>query len=54
MPRTQAVGNPIIHKLGTTHDRLTGRAGLVLFSRYLRGVGILPELGSSSSASTPW
>ncbi len=28
-----------------TKDRLTGRAGLTLFSRYLRGVGILPELG---------
>ncbi len=45
MARAQSVDNAIIHKLGTTQDRLTGRAGLVLFSRYLRGVGILPELG---------
>ena len=34
-----------IHRLEVTTDRLTGRAGLALFSRYLRGVGILPELG---------
>lgn len=34
-----------IHQLGMTEDRLTGRAGLAVFSRYLRGIGILPELG---------
>jgi hypothetical protein len=36
---------PIIDRLGTTSDTLTSRGGLALFSRYLRGIGILPELG---------
>ena len=45
MSRVQPSCNPVIHQLGETRDRLTSRGGLVLFSRYLRGVGLLPELG---------
>jgi hypothetical protein len=45
MSKDRSSGNAVIHRLGQTKDRLTGRAGLALFSRYLRGVGILPELG---------
>lgn len=45
MSRDRSSCNAVIHRLGQTNDRLTGRAGLTLFSRYLRGVGILPELG---------
>lgn len=33
-----------IDGIETTSDRLTGRAGLVVFSRYLRGIGIFPHL----------
>jgi len=35
---------PLIHQIETTSDFLTGRAGLVLFSRYLRGIKIFPHL----------
>jgi hypothetical protein len=45
MAKRRSSGNAVVHQLGVTDDRLTGRAGLTLFSRYLRGVGILPELG---------
>jgi hypothetical protein len=45
MSRDRASGNAVVHHLGQTEDRLTGRAGLLFFSRYLRGVGVLPELG---------
>jgi hypothetical protein len=44
MARAQSSGNAVIHALGETSDRLTGRAGLLFFSRYLRSTGILPEL----------
>jgi len=44
MARVESSGNAVIHGLGETGDRLTGRAGLVFFSRYLRGAGIVPEL----------
>jgi len=33
-----------ITKVETTSDTLTGRGGLTLFSRYLRGIGIYPHL----------
>ncbi len=45
MSKQPSSGNAVIDRLGQTNDRLTGRAGLTLFSRYLRGVGILPQLG---------
>lgn len=45
MSRVAPSCNPVIHHLGETADRLTGRGGLALFSRYLRGVDLLPELG---------
>ena len=45
MSRVAPSCNPVIHQLAETSDRLTSRGGLVLFSRYLRGVGLLPELG---------
>src|SRR3970040_1502499 len=35
---------PIIHDVAITPDTLTGRGGLPLFSRYLRGTGLLAEL----------
>lgn len=35
---------PLIHGIETTSDRLTGRAGLTFFSRYLRCIGIFPHL----------
>lgn len=38
-------GGHRVRRMEVTGDRLTGRAGLVLFSRYLDGVEILPELG---------
>jgi hypothetical protein len=44
MARVQGSGNAVIDRLEQTDDRLTGRAGLALFSRYLRNIGILPEL----------
>lgn len=44
MARVQSSGNAVVHSLGQTSDLLTGRAGLLFFSRYLRGTGILPEL----------
>jgi len=31
----------VVHDIETTSDRLTSRAGLTLFSRYLRGIEIL-------------
>jgi hypothetical protein len=45
MAHAKSSGNPIIQRLETTKDCLTGRAGLVFFSRYVRNIGILPELG---------
>lgn len=36
--------NPI-HDVAITSDTLTGRGGLALFSRYVRGTGLLVELG---------
>lgn len=45
MSKGRPSGNAVVHQLGQTKDRLTGRAGLLFFSRYLRCVGILPELG---------
>lgn len=45
MSRDRSSCNTVVHHLAQTKDRLTGRAGLLFFSRYLRGVGILPELG---------
>lgn len=45
MSRRRSSGNAVVHQLRVTDDRLTSRAGLTLFSRYLRGVEILPELG---------
>lgn len=45
MAHAKSSDKPIIHRLETTTDCLTGRAGLVFFSRYLRNIGILPELG---------
>jgi len=44
MARAQSSGNAVVDKLGTTSDCLTGRAGLLFFSRYLRGIDLLPEL----------
>jgi hypothetical protein len=44
MAHTKSSGKPIIQRLETTNDCLTGRAGLVFFSRYLRNIGILAEL----------
>lgn len=44
MARAKLLGKPIIHRAGTTGDTLTSRAGLALFSRYLRGTGLLGEL----------
>lgn len=35
---------PIIQRIEQTSDTLTGRGGLALFSRYLRGSGILEQL----------
>ena len=35
-----------INKIGTTTDTITGRGGLVLFSRYLEMTGILDILNS--------
>jgi len=34
----------VVHDIETTSDRLTSRAGLTLFSRYLRGIEIFPHL----------
>jgi hypothetical protein len=45
MAQAKSSGKAIIQRLETTTDCLTGRAGLVLFSRYLRNTGVLPELG---------
>lgn len=45
MSRVPQSCNPVIHQLAETSDQLTSRGGLVLFSRYLRGTGLLPELG---------
>lgn len=44
MAQAKSSGKAIIHRLESTKDCLTGRAGLVFFSRYLRNTGILPEL----------
>jgi hypothetical protein len=45
MAHTKSSDKPLIQRLETTKDCLTGRAGLVFFSRYVRNTGILPELG---------
>lgn len=48
MAPIDASGKPIdhriLHRADVTSDTLTSRAGLALFSRYLRGTGLLPEL----------
>jgi hypothetical protein len=44
MAHVKSPGKPIIQRLETTKDCLTGRAGLVFFSRYVRNIGILAEL----------
>jgi len=44
MAHTKSSDKPLIHRLETTSDCLTGRAGLVFFSRYLRNIAVLPEL----------
>jgi hypothetical protein len=44
MTRAKSPDKPLIQRLEATKDCLTGRSGLVLFSRYLRNTGILPEL----------
>jgi hypothetical protein len=44
MARSQSSGNPTVHRLEETSDCLTGRAGMLFFSRYVRGIGILSEL----------
>lgn len=50
MLKTKVSGNPPaaatapISEVGITEDTLTGRAGLALFSRYIRNVGIFPHL----------
>lgn len=44
MDRFRAADKPIIDRLDITPDTLTSRGGLALFSRYLRGIGLLPEL----------
>jgi hypothetical protein len=35
---------PLIHKVEQTADTITSRGGLVLFSRYVRGIGVLNKL----------
>ena len=37
--------SPIFDAVEITSDRLTGRGGLALFSRYLRGIDLSPHLG---------
>jgi hypothetical protein len=44
MARAQASDNAIVDRIEETSDCLTGRAGMVFFSRYLRSIGILSEL----------
>jgi hypothetical protein len=44
MAQSKSSDKAIIQRLESTTDCLTGRAGLVFFSRYLRNTGILPEL----------
>jgi hypothetical protein len=44
MAQTKSSHKAIIQRLESTKECLTGRAGLVFFSRYLRNTGILPEL----------
>ena len=44
MGRARSAGKAVIHRAQTTDDTLTGRAGLALFSRYLRGTDLLTHL----------
>jgi len=47
MPATTGLGNPVtagLTKVEITSDTLTGRGGLALFSRYIRGIGIFEHL----------
>lgn len=44
MARSQPARKPILQGAEPTDDTLTSRAGLALFSRYLRGIGLLGEL----------
>jgi hypothetical protein len=37
-------GKVIIDRVDRTSDTLSGRGGLALFSRYVRGIGLLPRL----------
>lgn len=44
MAQSPFADKPIIDRLDTTSDTLTSRGGLTLVSRYLRGIGLMPEM----------